>query len=154
MRKKTKTILLALMAILSVHAGNTLPIEGEWVKASDPNIQYMGRISFANPDSPAWTWPGAQILASFEGTSLKMVCKPGSGYFMASIDQATPFKVSLSSPSDSVVNLATALPYGIHRVQVMYIVEGYEYRPQFRGFVLDKGCHLVPSPPLPTRKIE
>ncbi len=154
MFKSLVVIFTTLCVSLGCHAGNTLPLRGTLVKPSDPNIQYIGRINFSHPDSPSFSWPGIQILASFEGTSLKMVAKPGSGYFMAVIDNAEPFKVSLRAPQDSVATLATALPYGIHRVRLMYIIEGFEYRPEFRGFVLDPGCHIVPSPSLPDRKIE
>ena len=156
--KPTVKFFVALIATLCFSMNSmgqyTLPLRGTVVKPSDTNIQYIGRVSFANPDSPSFSWPGIQIWASFEGTSLKMVTKPGSGYFMAQIDNAEPFKVSLRSPQDSVATLATALPYGIHRVKLMYIIEGFEHRPEFRGFVLDQGCHLVPLPALPTRKIE
>ncbi|MBR5084620.1 MAG: lipase, partial [Prevotella sp.] len=73
--KPTFKFLVALIAILCFSmnsmAGNTLPLRGTVVKPSDPNIQYIGRVSFANPDSPSFSWPGIQIWASFEGTSLK-----------------------------------------------------------------------------------
>ena len=36
----------------------------------------------------------------------------------------------------------------------MYVIEGLFRKPEFRGFVLDKGCHLVEAPALPDRKIE
>ena len=36
----------------------------------------------------------------------------------------------------------------------MYVIEGYEFFPEFWGFVLDKGKKLVDAPALPSRKIE
>jgi lysophospholipase L1-like esterase len=36
----------------------------------------------------------------------------------------------------------------------MYVIEGYEFFPEFLGFVLDKGRQLVDAPQLPSRKIE
>ncbi len=154
--KQKRTLWLAIMACVVnvMTASTTLPIKGKVVKASDERIQYVGRISFADREAPTFTYPGVQIIAAFEGTSLRMMAKPQSGYFMAQIDGAEPFKVSFCAPKDSVVSLATALPYGVHEVRLMYIVEGYEYRPVFRGFVLDSGCDLVRPRPLPSRKIE
>ena len=147
------TIVLAVSAI-TAFAIVTVPVKGTVVSPSDPNIRYAGRISFTNPERPAWNFPGIQIMAAFEGTSLRMMAKPQSGYFMAQIDQAEPFKVAFRGERDSVVTLATALPEGRHLVRLMYIIEGYELYPEFWGFVLDEGCQLVEAPSFPSRKIE
>ena len=158
-----KTFLMALFAIANVSAfaltqpgskNQTFPLKGTFVSPTDQHIQYTGRISFTNPERPAFNYPGIQIIAAFEGTSLKMVAKPGSGYFMAQIDQAEPFKVAFRGERDSVVTLATALPEGQHAVRLMYAIEGYEFYPEFWGFILDEGRSLVEAPALPTRKIE
>lgn len=83
-----------------------------------------------------------------------MIAKPKSGYFMAQIDQAEPFKVAFMGARDSVVTLATALPQGQHTVRLMYIIEGYDLKPSFWGFVLDSGATLLPPPALPSKTIE
>ena len=132
----------------------TVPQRGTFVSPTDSRIAYTGRISFANPQRPAFNYPGTQILATFTGTSLRLMAKPRSGYFMAQIDQGEPFKVALSGLRDSVVSLATALPQGQHTVRLMYSVEGYESQPEFWGFLLDDGCTLADAPQLPQRKIE
>ena len=86
------SLLLAVFFTSQVSAINaTLPIKGTMISPADPHIQYLGRISFTNPERPTWNYPGVQIIAAFEGTSLKMKAKPRSGYFMAQIDQAEPF---------------------------------------------------------------
>ena len=153
-----KKILFAIIAMLTLsstcRAVNTLPVEGEWVKPSNPLIQYIGRINNSDPDQPAFNWPGIEIRARFQGTSLRMVAQPKSGYFMCTIDNATPFKVAFNSERDSIVQLATALPQGEHSVRLMYTIEGLDRHAIFRGFVLDKGCKLVTPAPLPKRKIE
>lgn len=153
-----KKILFAIIAMLTFtsacRAYNTLPVEGEWVKPSNPLIQYIGRINDSDHDQPTFNWPGIEIRARFQGTSLRMVAKPKSGYFMCTIDNATPFKVAFNSERDSVVQLATALSQGEHSVRLMYTIEGLDRHAVFRGFVLDKGCKLVAPAPLPKRKIE
>ena len=153
MRKKLLTALLTLVCS-GAFAIETVPIKGSIISPTDKFIQYTGRISFANPERPAWNFPGIQIIASFEGTSLRMIAKPRSGYFVAQIDQAEPFKVAFRGERDSVVTLATALPNGVHTVRLMYAIEGYEFFPEFWGFVLDEGKKLVDAPALPSRKIE
>ena len=158
--KKTFLGLMAILIGASAWADNTkssttLPIEGNVVKASNPMIQYVGRVSFAkNPDVASFNFPGTTIQTAFEGTSLKMYCRPMTGYFMAQVDGYEPFKVGFNAERDSVVTLATALPKGIHQVKVMYVMEGLLRNPEFKGFVLDKDSKLVEAPALPERKIE
>lgn len=152
-----KRMLIAAVALLTVLAGQastTLPIQGKVIPADDSHIQYVGRICFQNPQRPRFTFPGVQINARFTGTSLRMLAKPKSGYFMAQIDEAEPFKVSFMSEADSVVTLATAMQRGEHLVRLMYVVEGYELKPEFRGFVLDKDGTMLDAPALPERTIE
>jgi lysophospholipase L1-like esterase len=36
----------------------------------------------------------------------------------------------------------------------MYVIEGYELKPDFRGLILDEGARLLPPPTLPQRTIE
>ena len=102
----------------------------------------------------SFNYPGTTIEASFQGSSLKMLCRPKSGYFMAQIDGCEPFKVGFNAERDSVVTLAAALPKGVHHAKVMYVIEGLFRKPEFRGFVLDKGCQLVEALALAERKIE
>lgn len=128
--------------------------EETYIKPINKKIQYVGRISFKNPNAPSFTYPGIQINARFEGTSLKMVAKPMSGYFMAQIDGCEPFKVGFNSPNDSIVTLAVALPDEAHEVRLTYIIEGVQRHPEFWGFILDKGRTLLNPPYLPKRKIE
>ena len=155
-----RIVLAALTALCmiggsaTVSATVTVPIKGTFVSPADCRIQYAGRISFANPERPAFNFPGIQIVAAFEGTSLRMMAKPGSGYFMAQIDGAEPFKVAFTGQKDSVVTLATALPDGRHLVRLMYAIEGFEFYPEFWGFILDKGRRLVEAPAFPSRKLE
>lgn len=128
-----RTTLLTLFATLTLmaSASTTLPVKGQIIKPTDKHIQYIGRICFDNPMRPRFTFPGVQINARFTGTSLKMMAKPKSGYFMAQIDEAEPFKVSFMAEKDSVVTLATALPKGEHTVRLMYVIEGYDLKPSF-----------------------
>lgn len=139
---------------IAINASTTLPLQGTVIKPTNPDIQYVGRICFDNPERPRFTFPGTQINACFTGTSLKLWVKPKSGYFMAQIDQAAPFKVAVMGERDSVVTLATALPQGSHQLRLMYVVEGYELKPDFRGLILDEGARLLPPPALPQRTIE
>ena len=152
--KRMKLLTMMALMSLSMQGSTTCPLQGTVVRPTDPNIQYVGRICFQNPERPRFTFPGTQVNARFTGTSLKLWAKPRSGYFMAQVDGAEPFKVALMGEKDSVVTLATALPQGEHTLRLMYIIEGYDLKPDFRGFVLDRGAALLPPPPLQERTIE
>ncbi|MCQ2212964.1 MAG: GDSL-type esterase/lipase family protein [Bacteroidaceae bacterium] len=155
MNKLVSTIALVLMTS-SVACGqsNTMQQRGTTISPTDSHIQYIGRISFKNPEAPMWTYPGVQIRTGFTGSSIKMIAKPNSGYFMAQIDDCEAFKVCYNSQRDSVITLAAALPKGEHQLKLMYISEGYERRPEFHGFIVEKGCSLTSAPALPERRIE
>ena len=140
------------MAAMSTQADTTLPLRGNLISPTDPNIQYVGRISFQNPERPQFNYPGTQVNVAFEGTWLRLLCKPMSGYWMAQIDDSEPFKVAFSGRRDSVVTLCTALPQGRHTARLMYCIEGWDLKPEFRGFITDG--KLVEPPALPERKIE
>ena len=156
MKKTLMMCAAALLSLGSITAKNstTLPIQGEVVKANNPMIQYIGRVSFAQPEVASFNFPGTTIQARFQGSSLKMICRPMTGYFMAQVDGCEPFKVGFNAERDSVVTVAAALPKGEHQVKLMYVIEGLFRTPEFRGFVLDKGSQLVTPPALPERKIE
>ena len=154
MNRLKRLFFFPLACCLGNVMAQTIAPEGTWITPSDSCIQYVGRISFQNPDAPTFTYPGVQINARFEGTSLRMKAKPMSGYFMVQIDGCSPYKVSFNAPKDSVVTLATALRNEVHDVRIMYAIEGYERMPEFRGFGLDDGCKLLSPLPLPERRIE
>jgi len=149
-----RLLFVPLACFLGNAMAQTLVSDVTWIKPSDENIQYVGRIDFRNPDAPAFTYLGTQINARFEGTSLKMKAKPMSGYFMVQIDGSQPYKVSFNAPKDSVVTLATALRDEAHEVRVMYAIEGYQRMPEFWGFGLDEGRKLLSPPHQPVRRIE
>ena len=119
---------------------------------TDTNIQYIGRMDDSDPMHLAFTYPGVQIRTGFTGTSLDMMCKIRSGYFMVEIDGGEPFKISFIG--NTIVNLARDLQDGTHQAIVTYVGEGYENQPEFHGFFVDKGKSLAPATNVPQRKIE
>ena len=142
----------AFFSGLSAFAG--IPKEDEaFVSADDARIVYMGRVSHRIPQAVTFTYPGVSIYADFEGTSLQMKVKPGSGDFMVEIDDGLPYRIGFTK-NDSIVTLVEGLPEGTHRARIMYVLEGYELKPVFKGFYLDKGCTLAEAPALPERRIE
>ena len=130
----------AWLACTSMFAGT----QGEgsvFIPADDAHIVYMGRISHRIPKAVTFTYPGVSIFVNFEGTSLRMKAKPGSGDFMVEIDDQLPYRISFTKDD-------------VHRARIMYILEGFELKPVFEGFYVDEGCSLAEAPVLPERRIE
>ncbi len=157
MKNRQNIFNLLLGGLLSVFSSSVFADDMSdnrvFVSSDNPNIVYMGRISRSVPETIRFTYPGVSIYANFEGTSLQMKAKPGSGSFMVEIDDNLPYRINFSE-KDSIHTLAEGLPEGTHSARIMYVVEGYEMKPEFKGFYLDNGCSLTDAPVLPTRRIE
>lgn len=125
----------------------------------NPNIQYMGRIDFSNPDKPLFAFPNTTIKAKFEGTSLNLLLKDYNGsdfsdnYFQSTVDGGTPVKFVVTS-SQQTYPVAKDLADGIHTIEIIKITETYNGECQFLGFQTDTLKNLVPSDPLPDLKLE
>ena len=152
MRKYISVFLFCAAVILGTATGSAQENKS-FIPASDPHIVYTGRVSFAHPESPKFVYPGVQIQAIFEGTSVGIHMKPNSGYFMVEIDNQTPFKIFISK-NDSILTLKEGLSKGKHNIKIMLAYEAYGNKPEFRGFILDEGKTLPATPKLPNRKIE
>lgn len=123
------------------------------IRPSDKGFRYVGRISFANPDAPRMGFTGAQIYANFTGTSVSMIMKPQSGFFVAVVDDGKP--ITVQSLQDSVVSIARGLKPGTHSLAIYQSTEAPDVDfPVFYGLKLDAGAHLDTAPTLPSRKIE
>lgn len=143
---KILSFIVVLLVCTSCNAQNRI-----W--SNDSDLVYVGRVSHKTPGCARFTYPGVQIHAQFTGTSVAMVMKPGSGYYMIELDGRKPFKVH-SEDKDSVVNIASSLPEGTHRLTITSCNEGLKLLPEFHGLLLDEGAQLAGRPELPTRKME
>lgn len=153
-RQYSFNIRMIAIALLMTFLG-VADMQGQtFVKASDKAIATTGRINIGEDGSADWTWPAAQFYLNFSGTSIKMKTKPGSSYFVVSIDGGEPYKVQSVKNSDGVVTLASGLSAGMHSLQLTYAVEGSMRHPVLYGFLLDSGAHLGTKPQLPSRKME
>lgn len=151
-RQKSKSALIISLFILSasLFACSSKPKE-TIVAANNPDINYMGRIYWDENGYGNFNFPGTSALLRFKGTGIGMETSPGSGKFVVEIDDATPVTVNYT-PTDSILILAENLPDTIHNVRVSYAIEGFEFNPAFRSFIING--ELLPSDPLPELKIE
>ena len=98
---------------------------------TDPNIQYIGRVEASNPNRPTFTYPGVQIRTGFTGTSIAMMAKPQSGYFMVSIDEEEAHKVAF-------LTLAFGVAISIFALNVFRMVRAYNVRTDSKAVAVER----------------
>lgn len=157
-KKFFSAICAAILLIATGAAWATRTAELSVINADNPNIQYSGRINFADPNEPILWWPGNYITACFEGSTIKAEFNDlGDNYFAAIIDDKPEIVLNLE-PGKKTYLLANDLTDSVHKVVLFKRTESSvaarEGAVKFLGFQLDKGKALVPAPPKPSLKIE
>lgn len=123
----------------------------QFVRADNEALSWVGRTDLRQGFAD-FTFPGVQMHTVFTGSSLQLLTKRNSGYFVVEIDNRPAFKVH-STEKDSLLTLAANLGKGGHRLTVTLVSEGNELRPRVYGIYVDKGAK-VSKAVLPRRKIE
>ena len=148
-----KTLLLTFLLPLIVACSVNQKAEKQTISALDEHFLYIGRVSKTNGNDVRFTYPGVTIEARFTGTSVAMLVKPNSGYFMVELDESDPFKIKVSE-LDSLVVIADSLTDKEHKLRIVYAQEGYEQMPAFRGLQIDANAKILDAQPISDRKIE
>lgn len=126
---------------------------GSIIDADNPNIQYIGRFNFSNPKKPVYDWAGVQIRAKFEGTSCAVRLEDNFNEYAVIIDNYAPrlLKVDTSKIRVVATGLSAAVP---HTILIQKRTEPLVGKGEFLGFILDKGCTLLPPENRPEKRIE
>jgi len=121
---------------------------------TDPNIQYIGRFDKTDPLTPKMAWTGCEIIARFQGTSLKMQL---TSWAITScnitIDGVSTVLTLQNSGVNVTYSLCTGLADAIHTVKIFKRDSPWQTQ-NFKGFILDEGKTLVTPPDRKIRKIE
>lgn len=150
MKRIYATVMLAVYVALCTFAGGDVAGR-QFVKANNESMSWVGRVDLKKGYAD-FTFPGVQMRTEFTGSSLQMLTKANSGYFVVEIDNRPAFKIR-STPTDSLLTLATNLGKGQHKAVVTLVSEGYEMQPRIYGVYVDKNASVRRSV-LPKRKIE
>ncbi|WP_164735533.1 SGNH/GDSL hydrolase family protein [Pseudoflavitalea rhizosphaerae] len=128
----------------------------KWYSAADPNLHFVGRIDFSNPQLPRFWAPGVYCTGKFKGDSALLLVKDellwGSNhnYITIVMDDEPPVRLKLKSASDTVL-LKAKKKKNTHRFLFCKATESNI------GYCVIAGiaCEALLAPdPLPVRKIE
>lgn len=127
-------------------------IRAEMISASDPKIQYEGRVAVLAGGSVKIGFPGVAIRFVAEAQSLAMRCSASSDtvFIDLSIDGAPHRRIRLAKgPQD--LALLEKVP-GKHSVELIRRNESWQGTLEIAGFLLDGGV-IDAAPALPDRKL-
>ncbi|MFZ6767132.1 SGNH/GDSL hydrolase family protein [Undibacterium sp. Di26W] len=130
---------------------------GTFIPASDPKLQYTGRVDFSNRQAPQLSWPGTSIAANFTGPSIAVTLDDqfGHNYFNVFIDDdyTHPLIIQAQQGERKYV-ITTNLKNGPHKFLLTKRTEGEEGATVFKGLELAESEALLIPPTRPTRRIE
>ena len=128
----------------------------DFVSADNPNIQYTGRIEFADPKRPKFWASGVYLKAKFQGSYCDIVVNDeqlygnNHNYIEVVIDDGKPFRIQTTGAAN-LVRVASGLVNGPHNITLCKDTESGNGYLEFLGF---RCAGLLPMPPAPTRKLE
>jgi lysophospholipase L1-like esterase len=158
---KKPTLLKAVLFTLTLTSLNIVTAQNH-IAADDSKIQYTGRINFADPLQPKYSFPGISIKAKFNGTGVKGIIHDyGTGaagttnYYKVLIDGAIVQEQLKVDPGNKTYDLATGLSAGDHIVEIIKITEGASGVSSFIGFEVEGGAQTsIDLPARLNKKIE
>lgn len=125
-------------------------------KGDNRNIQYVGRVDFANAEAPRFWAPGVYINLAFIGTSCEIVINDevlygtSHNYIEYILDNNKPIRIQLKEKVNRIT-VATGLKNGQHRLTICKDTESGIGYLEFAGV----SCmRLIKPPSLPNRRIE
>jgi lysophospholipase L1-like esterase len=114
------------------------------IPANNPLIEYTGRINFANPLEPSFSYSGVSIRAKFTGTSIGMVMSDnkGTNYYNIILDGKIIDSINVTTDKRNYF-LAESLENTTHEIEIFKRTEVDFGTTRFYGFLVDKGASLV-----------
>lgn len=150
-------ILKIKLLVISVMLWTGQALAATVIQPENTQLQYTGRVDFANRAAPVLSWPGSSIEGNFTGASLalKLDDQRGRNFFNVFIDGdlARPVIVQ-AAKGGKTYPVATGLAPGAHRFLITKRTEGEEGATTFLGLELADDGELLPPPPRKRRHIE
>lgn len=133
--------ILITIFILGIHsfskAIDTIP-------ASNPYIEFTGRIDFSNSDAPRFSYSGVSVRASFTGTSIAIIMDDNTGdnYYSVLLDGRLLETLRITT-GKKTYSIADGLDNTVHEIELFKRTEEMFGKSQFFGFVVDEGEDLT-----------
>ncbi len=126
---------------------------------SDPQLDYMGRVDFTDPQRPLLVFAGSTVTVRFEGESLLCTLQNhyywNDNYLGVQIDQQPLKKLYLNPDGrERTYTLADNLPYGPHTVQLVKLQDSPHYLTVCSFTLPEEGAHLLPMETPSLRRME
>jgi len=131
-------IMAALISLSNIN------LKAKIIPASNPLIEYTGRIDFSNPDAPKFSYSGVSIRANFAGTEISMILdeEKGENYFNIIVDKVQMSRVKVEKGKHQYT-LAKNLENKVHEVEIFRSTEEMFGKSTFLGFEVNKDVSLV-----------
>ena len=131
-------------------------VSEEVVKPNNSNIQYVGRVDFANPLKPRLSAPGTAVLVKFRGTYCQIIIEDQLLYssynnFLEIVVDGTQHTRIQTTGKNNTIDIVKDLPEGEHTLMIVKNTEAGIGYIDFVGLRCDE---LLEPDPLPTRRIE
>jgi lysophospholipase L1-like esterase len=134
-----------------------VPVEEE--PSGPPSVGLVGRFDTTDASAPLASWPGARVIARFEGEAASVRLdetvvdeEGGPSEWDVVVDGKVGAKLTLAPGTHDYV-LAKGLAPGVHTVEIYRRSEAQNAVTRFLGFDLEQGKLLAP-PRRPDRRIE
>jgi len=127
------------------------------IPASDPHLQYTGRVDVTNKNAPVVSWPNTSLAANFTGSYLAVTFddQNGKNFFNAFIDGDLDHPVILQmEKGEHQYVVADHLKAGKHSVLITKRTEGEEGATIIKGVSLADHARLLSPPARLKRRIE
>jgi hypothetical protein len=147
MLSRAACLLMLLMLMLSNAAQANL------VDADHPHIQYLGRVSLANPKAPAFSWTGVSVRLRFTGPSISIRLRDTFNRYSVLIDGIEREVLEAHAGQEEYL-LADNLREGPHELQLIKRHESNRTKAEFLGVRLSDGHSLLPPPPRSELRME
>jgi len=130
---------------LLVWLGLATAVQATPVDADHPHIQYLGRVSFANPKAPTFSWTGVSVRLRFTGPSISVRLRDGFNRYTVMIN-GTERGVLEARAEQEEYTLAQNLGPGPHELHLIKRHESNWSKAEFLGVRLARGHSLLPPP--------
>ena len=114
------------------------------IPASDPLIEYSGRIDFSNPEAPRFSYSGVSVRACFKGTSIGMIMDDdiGRNFYNVILDGVVIDTINVTK-GIKTYSLSDGLDDNVHEIELFKRTEEMFGKTRFFGFVVHAGDSLT-----------